>query len=405
MQTARNVLAAVMRESSIGIAPAAGAGGTQLRILDSPGLKLTYNSIQSNERRNDMMRPMGRLGGRSVGGSYNMELTLGGATDSFLEAIMRSVWNPETALWTSDGGATETSIQATDASTLTRVGTTSLIDAGFKVGDIITPTNMTNSANDNLRLRVTAVAADALTVAGTPLTADAASEAAVLTRAKKVTNPVSSLTRYSYAVEQYDVDIDLSELFLGCRLTGMNFSYRPNAIATMTLTFVGIDRDILVTGTSPWFTGPSLTSGVPLVADDGAIRYNGEDVTRFTGLDLNMQINATGQPVIGSVTSPDVFDNEITISGQVTGIREDFAKILMLETETEFEISGLFVEPESAPKDFVGFFIPRAKFNDLDAPFMGGDGPKIETLPFMVAPKAAATGYDQTGISWFSSAV
>lgn len=391
-------MAAIKREVTTGVAAAAGAGATQLRIVDSPGLRLDRSVIQSNERRGDLLKNMGRLGGRSVGGSFNAELTLGGATDLLLESILRSVWQTAVAITET----TATSITTT-ANTIVRTAG-SWIDDGVRVGDIVTLTDHATAANNGLRLRVESVSALTLTVAGNPLTANAVADSAfTLTILKKLSN-LAEPVRYSYTIEQYDEDIDLSELFLGCRLTGLALSFRPNAIAMITYTFMGMNRDVLVIGTSPWFTDPDLTTGLPLIADDSVIRHDGADVTRFTGLDLNLQIAASGQPVIGSFVSPDIFDNELTISGQIMGVREDFSRILMYEAETEFELSALFTEPGTSPIGALGLYLPRVKISSLDAPFQGGEGAKIETMNIMVAPQSASAGNDATAINIFSTA-
>lgn len=82
---------AIKRETTTGTAATA-TGATVLRITDSPGMELRRAVIQSNEKRDDMLRAQGRLGGKSVEGSYNSELSVGGATSMLFESIMRSAW-------------------------------------------------------------------------------------------------------------------------------------------------------------------------------------------------------------------------------------------------------------------------------------------------------------------------
>lgn len=398
-QSATNVLAAVKREAAgtPGTAAAAGAGAAQIRLLDSPGLRLERGNITSGERRRDQMANMGRLGSKTVNGSYNAELTIGGVTDSFLEAVLRSVWSD--VIWIN--------LSATDGTTTTNTivrATGSWLTDGFRVGDVVSVmSDNATPANNGLRLRATNVTATTITVAGNPLTANATAHAFSVTRLKKLTTPAVP-TLYSYTVEQYDADIDMSELFLGCRVTNVSFSFRPNAIATITYTLMGMDRTILTVTTSPYFTGPSLTTGAPLVADDSAIRFNGADVARFTAMDLSIAVDAATQPVIGSLVSPDVFLNTATVSGSISVVRNDFARLQMFDKETEFELSALFTEPGVAPLPSFGVFLPRVKFGGLDAPFLGGDAGKVETLPLMVGVRAAAAGYDASAINFFSTA-
>jgi hypothetical protein len=165
-------------------------------------------------------------------------------------------------------------------------------------------------------------------------------------------------------------------------------------MATAQYTFLGMDRTQLTTGTSPWFTSPTLTTDLGLVADDATIRFNGAVVSTFTGFDLDFSIAAAGQPVIGSFVSPDIFDNDLTVTGSITGLRSDFSNLTLYDAETEFEIGILLEELETAPKDCISIFLPRVKISGLSAPVGGGDGAKIETLQLMIGPKVSATGYD-----------
>ena len=406
-QSAINVLAAFKREDAgtPGVPAAEGAGAQQLRILDSPGLRLDRGIIQSNERRNDLLRPMGRLGGKSVGGSYNFELTLGGMTDDFLSAILRNSWTPALAIPQATFGASATiTTSASGSNTVLTFSAGNPITQGIRVGDVITLAGITGAlvGLNNINFIVIAVTATSITVVGS-LAIGVSAGAWTLTRLKKIGNPTLPVG-VSYTAEQYDEDIDLSELFLGVRLVRLALSFRPNAVATYAATFLGMDRQLLMVGTSPYFTSPAVTTGLPLIADDSSIRSNGVQQTKFTAMDLTLEIAGALQPVIGSMTSPDVFLNDMTISGSISGVRSDFTRLIAFDAETEFEMHALFTEPGTAPLGALGLYLPRVKFGTPDAPFMGGDAAKVETLPLIVAPRAAATGYDATAINFFSSA-
>jgi len=394
-QSSSRTLVALRREASIGVI-ATQTGAMQVRKTDSPGLKLNRAVIQSQEKRADGLMSMGRLGGKTVDGSYNAELTSGGAVDSLFEAIARSTW------------ATATTISFASVTTVT-VGTNEVVGVGdwvaqgIRVGDVFYLSNYSTTANNDINAQVVAITSGTLSVPSATFTAGSADAAGTLTVLKKVKTGTTP-TRYSYSVEQYDSDTDLSEVFLGNRLVGMSLTFQPNEMATVAYTFLGTDRSALATGTSPYFTSPTLTTGLGMIADDSAIRYNGAAVTTFTGCTLNFEINAAGQPVIGSFVSPDIFDNDLSLSGQITGLRSDFSNITLFDAETEFELSILLQEPGSTPKNAVAIYLPRVKISALSAPVGGGDGAKIETLDIMAGPKTAATGYDGALFTISSSA-
>ena len=132
-QSASNILVALKRETTEGTIISAGSG-TRLRITDSPGLSLTRAVVQSNEKRADGLKTLGRLGYKGVSGSYNAELSTGGGNDILLEAIMRAAF-VAAATRTYDNSAGLTSLEVTSTSEITQVGTTTLIGVVY-VGDI-----------------------------------------------------------------------------------------------------------------------------------------------------------------------------------------------------------------------------------------------------------------------------
>src|SRR5262245_3783526 len=86
------VLAAVRRETTpYSIATTTGA--TQIRVIQTPGLKHNRAQIQSQEKRSDALAPMGRLGYKTEDGTFNSELTIGGHNDMWMEAVMRTTAN------------------------------------------------------------------------------------------------------------------------------------------------------------------------------------------------------------------------------------------------------------------------------------------------------------------------
>jgi hypothetical protein len=396
-QTGANVLIAIKRETTTGTAATA-ASATVVRYIDSPGLGLRRGTIRSGEKRADANQAMGRLGNKSVEGTINAEATVGGATDLLLEALMRSAWATTVVV----GFATMTTV-AIGTNTVTAAGGDWVGGQGLRVGDIFTLSGTTVAGNNNLRTPIVSISSTVITVPAGTFTTLAATATGTLTRLRKLVNGATP-TRYSHTIEQYDRDIDLSELFLGCRLTGVRLSLRPNQPVQLAYSFLGMDRTVLTTGTSPWFSSPSETTGLALVADDSSIYKDGVAVATFTGLDLDFQIAARGEPVIGSLVTPDIFDNDLGVTGSITGLRSDFANLTAYDAETEFAIQVVLKEPGTDPDPCLGLFLPRVKISDLSAPVGGGDGAKIETLQLMIGPKVAATGYDGTVASWATSA-
>lgn len=397
-QSAANILAALNRETTLGtIANAAGA--TRIRVNDSPGLELMRGIIQSKEKRSDGTISMGRLGSKSAPGTFNCELGVGGETDIILEAVGRSLW----ATATSISFASVTSVTV-GTNTVTATGGDWVGGQGIRVGDIFTLSNYSTAADNGLNTQVVAVTSLTITVATGTFTAGSSDATGTLTVLKKLKIGAAAPINYSHSIEQYDADTDLSEVFLGCVANGAKMSYKPNAMAEAVYSFLGINRTALATSTSPYFTSPTLTTGAKLVADDSVIRYNGLPVATFKGFDLDFQLTASAEAVIGSVIPATVITNDLMLQGTVSSLRQDFSNLTLFDAETEFELMMKLEEPTGSPKACLGFYFPRVKIQKLSAPFGGGDGAKVETLQLMFAAKVAATGYDGALCNIFSSA-
>ena len=395
-QTAANVLVALKRETTTGVAATA-SGASRVRFNASPGLSLKRANVLSPEKRTDGLAAMPRLGGKSVDGTFTGDVTIGGANDILWEALMRTTWVTATTL----AFASVTTV-AIGTSTLTGGASTDFVGTnGFRVGDVFTLASTTVTADNNLNLPIIAVGSatiSTLPAALATLSATATGTLTIMKRAITATTP----TRYTHTIEQYDQDIDLSELFLGCRVVGGKLSVKPGAMATIEWTFMGLDRTILTTGTSPWFTSPTVTTGASVVSDACAVVYNGGVVATFTGFEVDFKITAKGEPVIGTLVSPDVFDNNLTVTGSISGVRSDFSNLTLFDAETEFGVNIMLQDTAGPPLGCLNIFLPRVKIGALSAPVGGQDGAKIEALTLDVGPKVAATGYD-AGIAVISS--
>lgn len=387
LQSAKNVAVVFKPEVTFNTAPGAGSAET-LRFVPSPGLNLKTATIRSNEQRADALQTMGRNGSEMIDGSYLCEMSKG-SHDTLYEAVMRSTWVAAVAIT----DATMTSITTTTSTIVAAAG--SWITQGVRVGDVVVLTNHAAHPHNNINLRVKAVTASTITVHGTPLTADAVADSAfTLTIQKKLKNGATP-TKRTFYIEQNNVDIDGSQLFGGCRVIGMKINGTPDGMATVEFTVLGAGMTTVTAGGAPYYTTPTVYATDPLVFSDATISVGGADIAIATAFELNYQITAATTPVVGSVTSPDVFDNDVQMTGSFSMIREDFDNVTAFAAETEFELHVMLQEPSGTPPNFISIYVPRIKYTSADAP-LGGDGAMIESLPFQTGAKAAATGYDAT---------
>jgi len=386
-QTGRNMSVAYYVEGTFDTAPGAGSA-EYLRLNPSPGLKLARANILPGEVRKDMLTPMGRLGSRTVSGSYNGDISVG-ACDTFLQALMRSTWTAAVAITESE----MTSITTTTSTIVAAGG--SWLSEGVRVGDIVRLTDHATSANNNLNLRVTAVDATTITVAGTPLTLDASPDNAfTLTILKKLVNATTPVRR-SFYIDQYYQDIDQSQVFGGCRVVGATIRGQPDGMATIEFRLLGASMEGLATGSSPYYTSPTEHTNEGLVFTDALLGLDGTDIAIATAFELDINLGGATLPIIGGSTTPDVFDDNMVVGGSISLVRQDLTYVSAFDAETEFELNVLLQEPTGTPKKAFGLYVPRIKLTDADAA-LGSDGAMVESLPFMAGLQASATGYDQT---------
>lgn len=402
-QTGRNVVIAAKVESVFNTAPSPVTGATQLRLNDSPGMSLTKTLINSGEIRSDLLTTMARHGSRQASGSYNAELSVG-SFDMLFEAVMRTTWVAANVI-TVDGTAPNVSFTVDTTSQFTYVGTTTLLTKGLRAGDVVRFANMSNNANNAINIRIKSISASGLVVTtfGTPLTGQAADSAATLTIMKKVKNGATA-TKRTFYIDEYSQDIDLSEVYGGCRFISMKVTGSPDGMAMVTFGVLGASGSPLTSPNSPYYTTPTQYTSVPLAFADASVTYNGTDIANATAFELNYVIAAATQPIIGSSTTPDVFDDSASLTGSISIVRQDLAALTALSAETELAINILLVVPMAEPKDCINFYIPRVKLSAA-TDSLGGNGSMVDALTWTAGvPASTATDTDASLLTLCTSA-
>jgi hypothetical protein len=396
-QTGRNVQLNYKVESTFNTLPG-GTGGKAFRTTGG-GLNLTKTTFASQELRKDGLQIMGRHGSRSVAGTLNGELSLG-TYDDFFQAVMRDTWDSPLTVT----NATMTSITTTTSTIVASGG--SWIAQGLRVGDVIRLTNHSTSANNNRNLTITGLTASTITVAET-LTLDSNPDSSfTVTRPKKLTRLADTgYTDRTFTIEEYSADIDYSEVYTGCTVNTMRIQLQPNGMVAVSFGIVGADAAAYASGSSPYFTTPTLTTSLPMVAVDAKLYKGGVAVADLTAFELTIALNAGGVPVIGSYVTPAMFTNTMAVTGSVSAVRKDLQNLTDFINETTFSLGAVLIENESEPKDFFSLFLPSVKFADVNKSELGANGPRIETLPLLVGiDPTRASEYDATSVCFQTSA-
>jgi hypothetical protein len=390
-QTGRNVAVAYKEETNYGQLPAA-SGATIFRP-NTGNLTLSKEAINSNENRRDGMKSRGRHGSKSVSGQYTGDLSVG-TFDPLIEAVFRGTFEPALILDETDF----TSITTTANTIVFAVG--SPVTLGLRVGDLIRISDHATTANNNRNLRITALDSTTITVAET-LTVDSVADTDVtITRPKKLVQGVKSR---SFTFEEQEIDIDGSEVYTGVRVGSMQLQLQPNSMATVTFTLVGQDGELMAGAQSPFFTSPTETVSIGLTAVEAKIRLGTADVLDISSLDLNINLNAAGVPVVGSNVTPDVFTNLADVTGSITALKSDTARVQNFLDEDQLSLHLLFEENDATLPDFIAFFIGNMTLGSATKSDLGTDGARTQSFDLMVG-KDTGTERDPTMVKFLTSA-
>lgn len=364
-------------------------GGKYLRRVSS-SLVVSKDSFQSNEARTDFQISDLRHGVRRAQGAIEGELSTQ-TWDDWLEAVMRGTW----AAGASSSQTALTSVVSNTTGSLV-FGGGDLITAGFRIGDTVTLTGATGTATtlNNLNFVITGITGSnrTATVYPAPPTNSTSSTFTLAVSGRKLTTGTASR---SFTIEQNMPDLDISELYTGCRIGGMSLRVPPNGMASVSWDILGINGT-LQTGTSaPYFTAAASapTTGV-LAGPSGYIRAGGAWRGIVTGFDLSVNLGLSAQAVIGASTVPDIFYARTQVSGNVAAYLEDASLVNAFLDETETDIV-LMLEGAAAAgvqKPFLTFAMQRVKFSGISRTVQTEEG-VIISLPFQ-ALLASGTGID-----------
>ena len=406
-QSSANAYMAFKKQSALG-SQASGSGGTLLRQTGGAGGAMTRAATASNEVRRDGMSTRGRLGIQKTTGQWTSELSLG-SFEAICEAIMRDTWDVAPLVLTE---ADFTSL-VVGAHTLT-AGGGDFRTLGLRKGDVIIPTLLADAANNSRNLRITGLTDVVITVAET-LTPNATPDTAcTLTRPKKLIQYAGgALIKRYFTIDEYDVDIDQSEVMTDFMWGSMKFSMAPNGIIMCDVGGVGTGQlDPLATGSSPLLTSPSESVAEPLSVVDATIRVNGVDVVDLTSFDISCDIKPSSPDVFGSSAvkyGPDVFAGDMEISMNISALRKDLQFVQDFAAETVYELHVLAAENAAEPKGFASIYLGNFTIGGVQKSALAKSGKeRTQTISIpsaLIGKDQAGVGHDATMIKFQSTGI
>jgi hypothetical protein len=397
-QSQQNAYMAFKVQSALGT-QASGASGTIFRQVGGAGGQFSRAATQSQEVRRDAMSIKGRLGTGKTVGAWQGEMSLASFEEIF-QAVMRDTWDASVLTVTQAGFTSLT----TGANTI--VGASGdMRTLGFRVGDIIYCTGLADAANNSKNLRITGLTASTITVAETLVVNAVADTTCSILRPKKLIMGGTPIKRY-YTIDEYDADIDQSEVMTDFMWGMLKLSMAPNGIITLDASGAGTgQQSALLAAASPLLTAPTLGSTSPLSVVDATIRIAGSDVIDLTAFDLTLDIKPTAPDVFGSGAikySPDVFPGSMEVSLNITSLRKDLQRLLDFIGETSYSLQIKMVDQSVEPQNFFNVYVGNFTLGQAQkAALSKAGGPRTQTLNV----PAALVGIDNTGTGYDASMV
>lgn len=359
-----------VKETTRGTTP--GSPSCTVLRLNSYDINGQKTELRSSEMRADRMVASMRHGQKSVAGTLEGELALQ-VHDDWLEVAMGGSWDGTIAA-ADNIGATSTGDKFTRS-------TGSFITDGFRPGDIITTASFSNGGN-NGNFLVTAVAAlevDVVDLDGTAasLTTEAVGAGPTMDLAGERCDVGTELE--SFTVERQFTDISQYQVFRGVTPNETTFDFQPEDIPKVTFNVLGMDFDDM-SGSSIDGTPTAAPENEAMSPVQGAIFVGGTAMTGVTGARISVNNSRSLIAVVGATSSPDLFEGESLISGEVTILLEDATYVSLFEDETESTLWLRMVDPADTTQ-FISFALYRVKFNaaGINPP---RSGPCVITMPF-----------------------
>jgi hypothetical protein len=398
MALAENVSAEIRYAPEVtwGTAPS-GAGASQSLRRVSTTLSLTKDTYQSAEVLKHRQIVDYRHGTRRNSGDISGELSPSTYSD-LVQAALRGTWAAQVDVTQGTPGMSSATLSI--ATNVITASAGSFITSGLTIGMVIRLTAGFLAGNMNKNLTIVGLTATTITVVGHTLSDEAGPIATwtIDVPGKSVYVPETGHVNRSFTFEINYSDIDVSELFTGCRIGRMQIGLPASGMSTMTLGVMGKDGSYLSGASAPYFTSVTApTSTGVLAAVNGSLLVAGVPVAVVTGMEITLDLGPQSDAVVGSNTVPAIFLGVTNITGNMTVLFQDTTFLDYFDDETEVSLMVRMDVDSSVNADFIQIVLPRIKFGTAGISRQGNGGVPV-TMSFQALKKATTTGYIASSI-------
>jgi len=366
-----NKVVAFGTETTFGVAST--AAGQQLRRVTS-NFALNTSLIPSAEIIPSQQIRDSRQGPRAVSGTLNAQLSPG-TYSLFMAALLRGTFTalPSTGtltdlLMNSNGGALPPyTFIVGSAATVLGPETGGI---GYENGDMLMLSTLTGTqAPDNSipwQVQGNQNGGKSLLTfwgLGNPspvLFAGGGVTGKIVGAAKRLITPAAgSLLFPSFTIEEYQSDVGISDLFLGCMPTQMQIQLPARGWCSMNMTFLGQN---MTESTSQFFTGAAVPTTAPsMMMLGGSIQYASTQIAYMVSASISISAAAQNDPVIGEQLSPYIFLGNISCTGSFQTLLTTDTMTTDFLAENEVSLSFILATANSPTAGFITIWLPRVK--------------------------------------------
>lgn len=379
-----------------------GATGARYARRVSSSITPARSSFTSNEIRPDRQVATMRLGGESWQGAIQGEFC---PADWF--ELLRGFCRGADIAAISDSNTEFTSAAFDNAAATVTFAGGNAVTEGYRVGDVIRFTNLTEAANNNVNFMITSIDGPGrvLGIWPRPVTMTADTAFNVTRPGKKVLVPTSGHTERLFAFEHNHVLNDASDLFCEGRVSGFEIGLPAEGIATISVSAVGRGTNVKTGVNAPYFTSVTAAGTLgALTASAGFLRAGGTVEAVLESLTISGQMQAEAPRVAFTRYAPDIVLGRAVVTGSFTALFNDYTHVNRFINETEYAVQCyLPSDNAAAPFDFVSIHMPRVKTMNMSRPLQGEGVQRIQGQ-FQALLPASATGFDQSTIIFQDSA-
>ncbi|WP_424411242.1 phage tail tube protein [Pasteurella sp. PK-2025] len=186
----------------------------------------------------------------------------------------------------------------------------------------------------------------------------------------------------SFCIEDFFQDINVSRVYLGCRVSKISIDVQPNGIASITTSFLGQRGEEQSTA---YFTSPTpQVQSEKLAGVNGRLMFNKESAALVTSFKLDIDLNASSEPVLGAKYAPDVFIGTVKVDGSFTFYFQDKKMIDAVRSGNNLSLALRLDAGSANNSDYINIVLPGIKATSVDI----DDGEKLlmQTCNFSAFP-------------------